>query len=83
VERSEFRRQLEHIRTDAIRERQVQDLRRMDLGLEDVLRAFVALQAHAHELLQAHAHEFGDLFYDTLPPTDEALLVMFAFLVLP
>jgi predicted NACHT family NTPase len=75
VERSEFRRQLEHIRTDAIRERQVQDLRRMDLGLEDVLRAFVALQAHAHE--------FGDLFYDTLPPTDEALLVMFAFLVLP
>ena len=71
----EFDKELAHIGLDSMRERQVQDERPMSLGLEDVKRAFSALHQHAKEE--------GDLFIDTEAPTDDALLLIFAFLVLP
>jgi len=71
----EFDKELNNIGRDSIRERQIQDERPMSLSLVDVKRAFGAIQAHAKEE--------GDLFIDTEAPTDAALLLIFAFLVLP
>ncbi len=66
---------LTEIVLDSVRERQVQDERPLCLTLDDATNAFRALRAHAIEE--------GDLFYDTEAPTDDALLLIFAFLVLP
>ncbi len=66
---------LTEIVLDAVRERQVQDERPMCLTLDDVTLAFRALKQHIDG--------DGDLFIDTEPPTDDALLLIFAFLVLP
>ena len=71
----EFEDELDAIGDDSIRERQVQDLRPMCLTLKEATLAFMALRAHAKEE--------GDLFYNTVPPTDDALALIFAFLILP
>ena len=72
---TEFDKELAHIGLDSMRERQVQDERPMSLGLEEIKNAFAALQRHAMDE--------GDLFIETDAATDNALLLIFAFLVLP
>ncbi len=70
----EFNKELEGIARDALREG-IEDTEFPYLGLEDVKRAFSALRQHKEGR--------GDLFMDTEAPTDVALLLIFAFLVLP
>ncbi len=71
----QFREELMGVQRDADMERQTQDEFPLSLSQEDVRLAIFALREHAHG--------FGDLFEHTEPPTDEALLMVFAFLVLP
>ncbi len=65
----EFVREIDGVARDAIRENAV-------IGhVRHMKRAFLALKDHK----DGH----GDMFYDTEAPTDEALALIFAFLVLP
>lgn len=70
-----FHKELKHIGYDSVRERSIQGADPMLQTLGDLTQAFRALQAHAKEE--------GDLFIDTEAPTDQALLLIFAFIVLP
>ena len=71
----EFVREIDQVGYDGVRDRQINDQRPLSLSLEDLKKDFSALKDHC----DGH----GDMFYDTVPPTDKALLMIFAFLVLP
>ena len=71
----QFKDELNGIERDANREWHSQDQEEKDLEISELRVAFLALREHALG--------FGDLFEHTEPPTDEALLMVFAFLVLP
>ncbi len=70
----EYLRELNGVERDSKREHEFYKAE-FHLPLDDIKRAFKALKEHAKEE--------GDLFIDTEAPTDEALLLIFAFLVLP
>ncbi len=74
MDTKKFRAELAHIGQDSITEHEFAKTE-FNLTLNDVRHAFMALKAHAKEE--------GDLFIDTEAPTDDALLLIFAFLVLP
>lgn len=71
----QFVTEIEGVARDSIRERQSALDDPLSLGLNDMKRAFYALKDHKDGL--------GDLFEHTEAPTDEALTIIFAFLVLP
>ena len=73
MDRQQFENQLSGIAADAISEGA--DPHGHYLGLGDISRAIGALRDHKEGL--------GDLFMDTVPPTDDALLLIFAMIVLP
>ena len=70
----EFVREINSVARDSIRESEFAR-KEFNLTLDDMKRAFKALKEHKEGL--------GDLFEDTEAPTDEAMLLIFAFLVLP
>ncbi len=74
MNKEQFMKELDGVERDAIREG-IEDHVFPYLGIDDIKRAMLTLREHAHG--------FGDLFEHTEPPTDEALLMVFAFLVLP
>ena len=71
----EFVTEMDGVGWDSIKERQVNDQRPLSLGLEALKMDFAAIKDHRDGM--------GDMFYDTVPPTDKALLMIFAFIVLP
>lgn len=74
--RAEFMDELKGVHSDAETEREFAEYEDDTwFDLDQLSRAFTAMYDHIHGQ--------GDLFYDTEAPTDEALLLIFAFLALP
>ncbi len=73
MNQEQFMRELNGVKRDVIREG-IEDDVFPYLGIDDIKRAMLALREQAHS---------WDLFMDTEPPTDEALLLIFAMIVLP